>query len=333
MFKLPRFMTGEPEPERSNSDPQPDAPPTDDAGSPPEEAPADIEPERRPRVPAKWVAAMLLLLAIAAVIGAHEIVLFIQQGYADGLEYLAILRVALILILTMLVLWTVLREIKAYSRLVSVVELRQAYKRWQERPGPGAARSMRSAFSHYLANARKAGGAKLPTEAAELRRGIASAESPEAWAQQLDQAMLDAMDREVRKIIAREARGVGVATAVSPRGFVDMAIIIWRNVRMIRCIAEAYGVRAGKVGNLLIIRRTVQAVALAPMVEQISGLMPANLLAKFLGAGAEGVVNALMTVRVGMQAQSQCRPLPFEPSAGMFKEVWESVYRQIRGKE
>ena len=111
------------------------------------------------------------------------------------------------------------------------------------------------------------------------------------------------------------ARRVSVVTAVSPRAFFDVLFVLWECVRLIRRIAAIYGGRPGTLGLFRLMKAVVSHLAVTgsiavgdTLLQQFVGHGLAGRLSTKLG---EGVVNGLMTARIGLSAMDVCRPLPF----------------------
>jgi putative membrane protein len=123
------------------------------------------------------------------------------------------------------------------------------------------------------------------------------------------------LDAEARRLVSTAAKRVSVVTAVSPRVAVDMAFVLFTAVRMIRALAELYGGRPGTLGLFRLVRLTITHLALTggmaagdSIIQQMLGHGVAAKLSARLG---EGVLNGLLTVRLGLAAIEVARPLPF----------------------
>ena len=111
------------------------------------------------------------------------------------------------------------------------------------------------------------------------------------------------------------AKRVSIVTAVSPRALIDLAFVLMENLRLIRRLSQLYGGRPGLLGfmrltrNVLVHLATTGAIAVGDsLVQQVVGHGLAARLSARLG---EGVVNGLLTTRIGIAAIDVCRPMPF----------------------
>ena len=123
------------------------------------------------------------------------------------------------------------------------------------------------------------------------------------------------LDRQAFALVMAAAKRVSVVTAVSPRAFLDIAYVLFENFKLVRRLSELYGGRAGTLGNLRLIRKVLGHLAVTGaasfgdgLVQQVIGHGMASRLSARLG---EGVLNGLMTARVGIAAMEVCRPAPF----------------------
>ena len=124
------------------------------------------------------------------------------------------------------------------------------------------------------------------------------------------------LDARAKALTAASARRVALVTAVSPRALVDIAFVIYESVRLAGAIAALYGARPGFFGFWRLTGAILAHLAVTGglvltdgIVEQLVGQ---GLAAKLSARLGEGVVNGLMTVRVGIAAMRVVRPLPFE---------------------
>ena len=122
-------------------------------------------------------------------------------------------------------------------------------------------------------------------------------------------------DEAARRLVLTSAKRVALVTAISPRALVDVIFVAAQILRLIRQLASLYDGRPGTFGFLRLARAAIAHLAVTggmaagnSLVQQILGHGIAAKLSARLG---EGVINGLLTARVGIAAIEVCRPLPF----------------------
>jgi putative membrane protein len=130
-----------------------------------------------------------------------------------------------------------------------------------------------------------------------------------------ERELMNALDDEAQREIARAAKRVSVVTAISPRAVVDLLFVAGQAFRLVRRISEIYGGRPGMLGFLRLMKSVGAHLAITggmaagdSLVQQFLGHGLASKLSARLG---EGVLNGLLTARVGLSAMAVCRPLPY----------------------
>ena len=130
-----------------------------------------------------------------------------------------------------------------------------------------------------------------------------------------ERRLMAPLDREASQLIARTATRVSVVTAVSPRAALDIAFVAIAVLGMIRRLAAIYGGRPGMLGLIRLLRQVIAHLALTggiaagdSLIQQMLGHGVAAKLSARLG---EGVLNGLLTARLGLAAIEVARPLPF----------------------
>ena len=130
-----------------------------------------------------------------------------------------------------------------------------------------------------------------------------------------ERELMAPLDAEARRLVSAAASRVSLVTAVSPRAAIDMIFVLVNTLTLIRRLAVLYGGRPGTLGVIRLLRQTVSHLAVTggvavsdSIVQQVIGHGVAARLSAKLG---EGVLNGLLTARLGLLAIEQTRPLPF----------------------
>ena len=204
----------------------------------------------------------------------------------------------------------VLREITALLRLNKIEDLRLAAEEAHSADDDAKARKVvAEAVALYAGRPETARArAAVATHANEIIDGSDRLRIAE-------RELMDPLDREATRAIAAAAKRVSVITAVSPRALVDLAVVLVETTRLIRSVGAIYGGRPGMLGFLKLARHVAAHLAVTGGMGVGDGLLEQmlghGLAAKLSARLGEGVLNGLLTARVGLAAMAVCRPLPF----------------------
>lgn len=202
------------------------------------------------------------------------------------------------------------REFLAIRRLAEVEKMQARALDAFARNDPRAARALVDELSAFVAGKPQTAAGRKTLE--ELRGEIVDGADLLRLA---ETEILQPLDERAKVLILDAAKRVSLVTAVSPRALVDVAYVTFEAGRLIRRLSELYGGRPGTLGFLRLARGVLAHLAVTgsiavgdSFVQQIVGHGLAARLSAKLG---EGVVNGMMTARIGIAAMETTRPLPF----------------------
>ena len=267
-------------------------------------SPRAARPKRR------WLALLIGALAGLAALAVGIAVDNLVRDLFERNDWLGWLAVALVAIAAAALLLIVVREVAALLRLRRIAHIHARANAAAEADDREAARTVVGELEAlYRGRPETARGrAELARHRNEIIDGrdlIGLAETQ----------LLLPFDDIARRMVLDSAKRVAVVTAISPRALVDLLFVGAEILRLIRRLATLYGGRPGTLGFWRLTRATITHLAVTggmaagdSLVQQILGHGIAARLSARLG---EGVVNGLLTARVGIAAIAVCRPLPF----------------------
>lgn len=170
---------------------------------------------------------------------------------------------------------------------------------------------------------------RRPELASQFHHRIDGQSDVAAMLRQFRTTVLAPLDQEARRVVRREAFATLGAVAVSPHPALDVAIVAWRSVAMVRRIADIYGLRPSGLASLRLARMTVISAAAAmaadPAGDMLAESLGGSVADKLAGKLAEGSITGFRALRLGIRAIDVCRPLPFEPEErkGLLRTLME----------
>jgi putative membrane protein len=272
--------------------------------------PVPLEPPRRRRRGLPWGTLFWSALGGLVTLGLGlAVTRLIEDLFArsDSLGYLAL---ALAVLAAAALAALVGREIAGLARLNAVERLRE---RAQAAIAADDRESAQAVVRDLLAVERVE--PRLARARADMQAHLGEIIDGADLVRLAERELMEPLDQEARRLVASAAKRVSVVTAVSPRAAVDMAFVLITVVTLVRRLADLYGARPGALGLVRLLRLTITHLAVTggmaasdSLIQQMLGHGVAAKLSARLG---EGVLNGLLTARLGLAAIEVSRPLPF----------------------
>ncbi|ABO24358.1 TIGR01620 family protein [Shewanella loihica] len=134
-----------------------------------------------------------------------------------------------------------------------------------------------------------------------------------------ESSVLPQVDAKAKKLVHRYASESALLLAASPIAVLDMAIILWRNQKMIAELARCYGIELGYWSRIKLIRSVITNIIYAGTSEIVTDigtqLFSLEMSGKISARLAQGLGGGLLTARLGYQTMRLCRPVVFTPDS------------------
>lgn len=149
----------------------------------------------------------------------------------------------------------------------------------------------------------------------QLRRSLKDEHNDAEKVLLFEDLVLTEQDELAKKVVRRYAAESAVLLAASPLAVLDMAIILWRNQRMLRDVARCYGIELGYWSRIKLIRSIIINIIYAGTTELVTDLgtqlLSVEMTGKLSARLAQGLGGGMLTARLGYQAMALCRPIVF----------------------
>ncbi len=301
------------------------------AGGAAERLPALLAEGRSGSGAGRWLFAALAALVLVAL--GFDTADLLQRAFAASLA-LGTLVVGLVAVAGVSAVALLVREVLSLRRLRRIERLRGEADHLVMQEGAQAGEGDR--FAGAL-SALYAGRTDLEPALARLKDFVTDAHDDSEVVRLIDREVLASLDRRAYQTVLRAARDTAVVTALSPAAVVDLGVVLWRNLTLVRTIAGLYGARPGYVGSLRLLRRMLANLAVAGVTESAHHVaveaLGGSLIAAISTRVGQGVINGLLTARVGLTAMHLCRPVPFgphnRPSLGKIRSELMTLPKQV----
>lgn len=293
---------------------------------------SQLAAEPKPKRGIGWLSIFLSALGL---LGSLAIGLAIDQLIRDLFsrhEWLGWLGAALTVIVILAALAIIVRESFALKRLRTIAALREtareAYEKNDKKPAEDLERTLTSLYENRVDMA--AGRAAISAHKDDIIDGRGRIAL-------IERELLSHLDQKANKLIINSAKRVAIVTAVSPRALIDIIYVLAENLRLIRALSELYGGKPGTLGFIRLTRKVLGHLALTGVISVGDGLVQqvigSGIAARLSARFGEGVVNGLLTARIGLAAHDLCRPVPFLATKRPSIAVYMNALIGLNGKK
>jgi len=274
------------------------------------ELPATVEPAPVPKRRFRWGIVFWSALGGLVALGAGlATTALIEDLYARA-TWLGTFGAALAALAVLSFVVICIREAVGLARLASIEKLRARAEAALAEDDRDAARAIVRELTAKLSAT-----PQLARSRGELQAHLTEIIDGRDLLHIAERGLMAPLDQQASRLVARTATRVSLVTAVSPRAAVDLAFVLFAAFGMIRRLAALYGGRPGFLGMIRLVRHIIAHLTVTgtlaagdSLIQQMLGHGVAAKLSARLG---EGVLNGLLTARLGLAAIEVARPLPF----------------------
>jgi putative membrane protein len=293
-----------------------------------------LEPARRRNPAWRWLKTSALALFLGVVV--LDLALFLNGLFERSLALGVVFSFLIGATAAALISWIGF-EIRQIHKLANVEAIRVHAAEAMSRDGHGGALSFIAEARRMLAD-RPAVAKRFDRLEDMVLETMSDRDALDLFRREI----LLPLDAEAYAAVRRAAQWTAIGVSASPIAGLDALIALWRSLRMIRQIAEAYGLRPGPIATLSLARRILTGAAGISVVDVMGDLWAQHLghrVAGLISAKlAEGVYAAIRVARLGLLAMGACRPVPFapedEPSLSRLRtEITGSLVRSLSKSE
>ena len=267
-------------------------------------------PTDTPRRRFSWGSVLLSALGALAMLAIGLAVDELVRDLFTRHEWLGWFALVLTALVVLAILVLIIRELAALLRLRKIASLRDKAEQAVLENYKGAADKVDVEISALYANR---------IDLASARNAYAAYENdvigPADRIRLIETELLSPLDKRAEELVMNAAKRVAIVTAVSPRALIDVLYVLAENLRLIRAISELYGGKPGMIGFWRLTKSVVSHLAITGAISIGDGLMQQmvghGLAARLSARFGEGVINGLLTARIGLSAHDICRPVPF----------------------
>lgn len=263
-----------------------------------------------PRGGFSWSSVLLSALGALAMLAIGLAVDELVRGLFTRHEWLGWLALALTTLVVVATIVLIIRELAALIRLRKISNLRDDAEQAFLENDKVAADKVEAEVTALYSNR---------IDLAAARNAYSAYDDdiigPADRIRLVETELLSPLDKRAEELVMNAAKRVAIVTAVSPRALIDVLYVLAENLRLIRAMSELYGGKPGLVGFWRLTKSVVGHLAITGAISMGDGLLQQvvghGLAARLSARFGEGVINGLLTARMGLAAHDICRPIPF----------------------
>lgn len=269
---------------------------------------ADNSASQKNKLPkAKKSRWLFILFSSLLLLSAVELIYSVAELYKTH-DWLAALWLVLLIGFLVVTSVQIIKEWQGLKRLKKQQTYHQQAEQFFYSPAIGQAKGFCLKMASRLPTA-------MENEVISWQQGLASHYNDREILSLFEQQVVAKADARALEIISAHAGAAGVMIAVSPFALLDMAIVLWRNTRMLHQISDVYGVQLGYWGRIALIRSVFKTMLYAGASEILADAgnyaLGAGLTGKLSTRLAQGMGAGVLTARIGVKAIQECRPMPW----------------------
>ena len=110
------------------------------------------------------------------------------------------------------------------------------------------------------------------------------------------------IDKEAKKIIIEESVNIALMTGISQKSSLDMLIVLYKNISLIRTLLKLYGYRPNIYNTIILTKKVIENTFVAGAMQETNTLLEGiggAVGTFFAGSAINGITNGMLSARVG----------------------------------
>jgi putative membrane protein len=158
----------------------------------------------------------------------------------------------------------------------------------------------------------------------------------------LERSFIEPLDQEALRRVSKFSVQTGIVVTISPWASLDMALALWRSLKLIDEVAQVYGIRPSFSNRCRLLKQVLHQLAFVggsemiidPLLEEMGGV---TLLGLASARAAQGLGAGIYTAKIGIAAIKVSRPIEQhkknDPTlASLIKPIILAISQKLKGK-